>query len=194
MKYFITAVIVLTATVYSNMAFAWEANKPYIEASVGQFNYDGVTSAYIGGIFYEVDDDTIALDANVGFPFNDNVAIEGGFSYLTEADWSASAGGATINGTVDGYALTAATVLRLPISNNFGFFGKLGAYMWEVEATVNVLGTEISADEDGTDVLAGVGADFRINESISFVAGYDHYNDAGSFVHVGVRFTPQTMR
>ena len=189
MKYLVTAVIMLTAIAYSNMAFAWEANKPYIKASVGQFNYEGATSGYVYGFFVEVDDDTIGLDAGVGFPFNDNVAIEGGFSYLTEADWSASDRFTTITtGTVNGYALTAATVFRLPLGNDFGLLAKLGAYMWEVEATVT--GTQFSLEDDGTDVLAGVGADFSINESVSFVAGYDHYNDAGNFVHIGVRFTP----
>ena len=196
MKYLVNAVIVLTFAVYSNMAFDWEANKPYTKASVGQFNYDGATSGYVntgsGIVFVEVDDDTIGIDGMVGYPFNDNVAIEGGFSYLTEADWSASAGGRTVNGTIDGYALTAATVFRLPISNEFGILGKLGAYMWEVEATVT--GAGFSVEDDDTDLLVGVGADFRINKSVSLVAGYDHYNDAGKVVHIGLRFTPQVMR
>lgn len=92
MKYLVTAVIVLTAAVYSNMAFALDTKKPYIKASVGQFKFDDAFSqSYVDGngnlVFVEVDDDTIALDANVGFPFNDNVAIEGGFFYLTETDW-----------------------------------------------------------------------------------------------------------
>ena len=92
MKYLVVAVIMSTVTVYSNVAFAWEANKPYVRASAGQFNYDGPTSGYVNGIFVEVDDDTIGLDGMVGFPFSDNVAIEGGFSYLTEADWNATDG------------------------------------------------------------------------------------------------------
>ena len=191
MKYLVTAIIMLIATVYSNTAFAWNTGKPYIRASVGQFNFDGVTSAYINGIFFEFDDDTIGIDANIGFPFNENMAIEGGFSYLTEADWSASARGTTINGTIDAYAFNVATVLRFPISNDFGILGKIGAYMMEAEATIKTpTGVEISEEEDNTDFLAGVGADFRINKFVSFVAGYDHYNDTGSFVHIGVRYTP----
>ena len=188
MKYLVATVIVLTATVYSNMAFAWDVNKPYVRAAVGQFNYDGPTSGNVNGIFVEVDDDTIGLDGMVGFPFSDNVAIEGGFSYLTEADWSATDGRTSVSGTVDAYAWTVATVLRLPISNNFGILGKIGAYRWEVELTAT--GTGVSIEDDDTDVLYGVGADFKINQFVSFVAGYDKYNDAGKVVHIGVRYTP----
>lgn len=194
MKYLVTAVIMLTVAVYSNTAFAWDANQPYIKVSVGQFNY--ATSAYFDVIPLEVDvdDDTIALDANVGFPFTDTLAIEGGFSFLTEANWSQSAEfmtnqglvRSTINGTVDAYALTLAIVSRLSISNNFGFLGKVGAYHWEAELTETYLG--FSIEDDDTDVLSGIGVDFRINKTTSFVAGWDVYHEAGNFVHFGLRF------
>lgn len=186
MKYLLTAVIMLTAAVYSSTAFAWDENKPYIKASVGQFKYAGATSGYVGPLFVVVDDDTIGLDANVGFPFTDTLAIEGGFSFLTEANWSVSVGNITVNGTADAYALTLAIVSRIPIGNNFGFLGKVGAYHWEVELTEAITG--LSAEVDDTDILSGIGVDYRINESTSFVIGWDAYHDAGNFAHIGLRF------
>ena len=188
MKYLITTVIALTVAVYSNMAFAWDAGRPYLKSSVGQFTYDGATSGYINGVFVEIDDDTIGLDASAGYPFSDYVAIEGGVFYLTEADWRASVGSLSIDGTVDGYGGNASTVLRLPLGDSFGILGKLGVYFWEVEATVT--GTNISAEDDGWDLLAGVGADFKINDSFAIVLGYDHYNDAGQTAYLGIRFNP----
>ena len=184
MKYLITTVIMLTAAVYSNTAFAWEANKPYIKSSVGQFNY--VISWNVthqdGDVFVEVEDDTISFDINAGFPFTDKLAIEGGFSFLTEADWRDG----TPNGNVDAYALTLALVSRIPISNNFSFLGKVGTYHWEVELTEATRG--LSAEFDDTDILSGIGVDFRINETTFFVIGYDSYHDAGNFAHIGLRF------
>lgn len=184
MKYLVTAVVVLTAAVYSNMAFAWETNKPYIKASVGQFNY--LISWRVdnnGPDLIEVEDDTISFDINIGFPFTDKLAIEGGFSFITEANWNSRR---NMNGNVDAYALTLAMVSRLPISNNFGFLGKIGYYSWEVELTETGMGRFI--DYDDSDILAGLGVDFRINKTTSFVAGWDAYHDAGKFAHIGIRF------
>ena len=192
MKYLVTTVIMLTVAVYSNTAFAWEANKPYIKTSVGQFKFSGATSLSLHDpsgnlIFIEFDDDTIGFDTNVGFPFSNNLAIEGGFSYLTESDWKVRGVVGTISGTTDGYALTVAIVSRIPISNNFGLLGKFGVYHWEVELT-ETTGTGFSEENDDTEVLTGFGLDFRINKTTSFVAGYDVYDEALNFAHIGLRF------
>ena len=203
MKYLVIAIIALTVAANSSMAFALDTKKPYIKASVGKFNYDDAFSGSYADtngnlVFVEVDDDTIALDANVGFPFNDNVAIEGGVFYLTESDWSESIEGQTVNGPVriirgngnlDGYALTVAMVSRFPVSNNFAVLGKFGVYRLELTYT-NWWGPGLSTEIDDTDVLVGFGADFRINRLASFVIGYDVYSDVGNFAHIGVRFNP----
>ena len=92
--------------------------------------------------------------------------------------------GNSVSGKFDAYGLAAATVLRLPIGDSFGVFGKLGAYRWEVEVST----AGITVEDDGVDVLAGAGVDFRLNDSTALVAGYDHYNDVGQTAYVGVRF------
>ena len=175
---------VLAAAVYSSAAFAWDANQLYFKGSVGQMNYDGNTSGQIGSVLYEIDDRSIGFDVGAGYSFGENVAIEGSFFYLTEGDWRVSDRRSSVSGTFDAYGLAAATVLRLPIGDSFGLFGKLGAYRWEVE--VNTVG--FSVENDGVDVLAGIGADFQLNDSVALVVGYDHYNDAGQTAYVGVRF------
>ena len=180
----IATFVMLAAVVYSSEAFAWNANQLYFKGSVGQMSYDGSTNGQIGSIRYEIDDKSIGFDVGAGYSFGENVAIEGSFFYLSEGDWRVSDSSTSVSGTFDAYGLAAATVLRLPIGDSFGLFGKLGAYRWEVE--VSTLG--ISVENDGVDVLAGAGVDFRLNDSTALVAGYDHYNDVGQTAYVGVRF------
>ena len=181
----IATFVMLAAVVYSSEAFAWNANQLYFKGSVGQMSYDGSTSGQIDSYRYEIDDKSIGFDAGAGYSFSDNVAIEGSFFYLTEGDWTVSnAAGDSVSGKFDAYGLAATTVLRLPIGDSFGVFGKLGAYRWEVEVST----AGITVEDDGVDVLAGAGVDFRLNDSTALVAGYDHYNDVGQTAYVGVRF------
>ena len=181
----IATFVMLAAVVYSSAALAWNADQLYFKGSVGQTNYDGGTSGQIGSYRYKFDDKSIGFDAGVGYSFSDNVAIEGSFFYLTEGDWTVSdMSGGSVSGKFDAYGLAAATVLRLPIGDSFGVFGKLGAYRWEVEVST----AGLTVEDDGVDVLAGAGVDFRLNDSTALVAGYDHYNDAGQNVYIGFRF------
>lgn len=204
MKYLVIAIIALTVAANSSMAFALDTKKPYIKTSVGRFKFDDTFNGSYADtngnlVFVEVDDETIALDTNVGFPFNDNVAIEGGFFYLTETDWERGVEGQTMSGSsvrtihdtgnLDGYALTVAMVSRFPVSSNFDVLGKFGVYRLELTYT-NWWGPGLSTEIDDTDVLVGFGLDFRVNRLAFFVIGYDVYSDVGNFAHIGVRFNP----
>lgn len=184
----IATFVILAAVVYSSAAFAWDANQLYFKGSVGQANYDGSASGQVGSIRYEIDDKSISFDVGAGYSFNDNVAIEGSFFYVSEGDWSISGRRFHDTGTFESYGIAAATVLRLPVNNSFGLLGKLGVYRAELDVTDDATGFSSEADE--SDILAGVGADFRLNDSVALVVGYDYYNDSGQNVYVGVRFSP----
>ena len=193
MKYLATAVIVLTAIVYSNMAFAWDTGRPYIKTSIGKINYDGSTSGQISSsrlleINYEIDDESFDLDIGMGFPINDYLTVELGFFYLTESDWSLEVNRQVYSGKFKAYGVTPTTSFRLPINNKIGILGKIGYYLWEIEVTENR--SELSVEDTGYDLLAGVGVDFRVHDSVAFVLGYDYYSDAGRNTYIGMRISP----
>ncbi|UCH38768.1 MAG: outer membrane beta-barrel protein, partial [Gammaproteobacteria bacterium] len=53
-------------------------------------------------------------------------------------------------------------------------FGRLGLYLWDAE--FEMLG-EDAGDDDDTSLSFGIGANFRITESISGRIGYTRYDD-----------------
>ncbi len=132
-----------------------------------------------------------------GYKITDMFAVEGGYYSLgtmeeslkgsyTKTDEDGNTYTITdpsAEGEATGFGISA--VASLPVADNFELFGKAGAMMWKSEATVTatitdtttgrtVKGTDI-AEKDGTSLLLGVGASYKVSDNWGVRGEYEHF-------------------
>ena len=83
---------------------------------------------------------------------------------------SGSIDGSSVSAEVDGWAL--AGKFMLPLNEQFGVFGKLGMIMWDVEGG----GAASGIDDDGTDLLYGIGAQYMFTDQFGIVGEWEWYD------------------
>lgn len=127
-----------------------------------------------------------------GYKVTDMFAVEGGYYNLGTMEESVTTsytkGQYTISnpsaeGEASGFGISA--VASVPVVDNFEVFGKAGAMMWKSEAVVKATvtdtttgqsgsGTDI-AEKDGTSLLLGVGANYKVNDNWGIRGEYEHF-------------------
>ena len=127
-----------------------------------------------------------------GYKLTDMFAVEGGYYSLGTMEetltGSYTKGQYTITnpsaeGEASGFGISA--VASVPVVDNFEVFGKAGAMMWKSEATVTAQitdtvsgqsgkGTDI-AEKDGTSLLLGVGANYKVSDNWGIRGEYEHF-------------------
>jgi OOP family OmpA-OmpF porin len=101
-----------------------------------------------------IDDSDTGFKIFGGYDFNQNIAVE--VSYLDLGEASASDAGDSLSVGVT--ALTAAAVGRLPLSDMFALYGKLGYASYDVKVHVNIAGFGSGSGSDSnSDLFYGVG-------------------------------------
>ncbi len=180
----------------------------YMGISLGQ----SMTSANDGDISRELanrghsaqaslDDTDIGWKIFGGYRFNRWFGVEGAIVDLGKFD-------STINATVanpiqllndiaevhpySAQGISAAAVGTLPIGARFSLFGKAGLFVWqgEVKANAGNFGS-VSKDENGVDLMFGLGAGFKITNTIHIRAEWERYflkRDDADLISVGVSF------
>lgn len=163
----------MVASAFS-LAFAGTAHaqSPYASVSVGQADYD------LPGF-----DKGTSFKLTGGFQVNENFALEGSYINFGEADddiapvW-----------TVEATGLNFAAVGILPITEQFGVFGKVGMLFWDAEISEAGFGT--FGKDDGSDLGLGFGASFNATEKVSVIAEYEMFEVADEDLNnlsIGVR-------
>ena len=77
------------------------------------------------------------------------------------------------------------------ISEKSNFFVKAGFHNWETDLKISVGTASASFTTDGSDTMYGLGAEYKLNEQFSLIAGYDNYkldSENVSFLNVGAKF------
>lgn len=137
-------------------------NDFYAGASVGQATIDacnGVTSC---------DDEDTSWKIFGGWQLNRNIAIEAAWVDLGEI--SGTIGGSAVSAEADGWTLAGKGML--PLNEKFDVFGKLGMIMWDVEGG----GAASGVDDDGTDLIYGIGAQYMFTDQIGIVGEWEWYD------------------
>jgi OOP family OmpA-OmpF porin len=135
------------------------------------------------------DDSTTTMSLFIGMDLNETFAVEGLYANHGESKINIPALSytATIKGTTMGLAVKAGT----NFSDDIRGFVKLGYHSWKSESNENdngVLGTE---KDDGTDLLYGIGIEYKLSETAAVVAGYDRftYNDSNiTDMSIGIKY------
>lgn len=108
-----------------------------------------------------------------GYEFNENIAIEGAYTSLGEAEVVALSGPGRAK--IDGSAFSLAIVGNIQMSNNWGLYGKFGMSRWDAEASLtDGFGDSYAADDDGTDPVYGLGVKW-VDGKYSIRFEYERY-------------------
>ncbi|MFM7895996.1 MAG: outer membrane beta-barrel protein [Flavobacterium sp.] len=60
-----------------------------------------------------------------------------------------------------------------PITDEFDVFGKIGYHFWDVE--LNESGFGLLAEEDGSDIMYALGANYKVTSNFSVGVSYSNY-------------------
>jgi hypothetical protein len=156
------ALVLLTLSMGS--AWADEDRGPYLGAGVGSYTLEVDD---LGG--FRFDDDDTAMKVFGGWRFNPYLALE--LAYLDLGSPSQDFGGVTVETEFTGFAPYVVGTLPLGI---FELFGKIGYYIYDVEATVSAAGFgSESIKESDEDLVYGVGIGVVLFERLNARLEYE---------------------
>ncbi|MBF7052551.1 porin family protein [Halomonas sp. KAO] len=172
--------LVIAAIALSPLALAEGAEHRglYLGAGAGfgslENDRDEVADFVEGGVEdFDIDDDDNVTKFFVGYDLNRYLAVEGFYSDLGEVRLK---GNDAVNAELESQAYGASLVGKLPLTDWFTLFGKAGLAHWETQTNGNLgnFQQELS-DQDGTDPVYGVGAQFQLDPML-LRAEYERYD------------------
>jgi OOP family OmpA-OmpF porin len=154
---------------------------------------------------YELNNDTTSNDRKStewggkiygGYQFNQNWAIEGGYTDFGKNDYAYTVNGANGRVESDAKSFYLAGKYTYPVVNNVNVFGKLGIAHNKNDVTATGLAAAYNGDSSKNTVYASLGAEYAINQNVSLSLEYEHYgkndNDLGrrkGAVTLGARYS-----
>lgn len=129
----------------------------------------------ISGPGISCDDQDTAFKILGGYRVNPNFAVEVGYTNLGEVSASFTGLG-TISIESSGFEVLAVGIA--PVAPNWSLFGKLGFFIWDVDAKD---GTGLVGDmsESGSDLTYGFGVSYDFSKSNALRLEYQVYTDIG---------------
>ena len=129
-----------------------------------------------------------ADDADVGFhlmgglEFNENLAVEVGYTDFGEATadgtsdgtgffWAA--GPVSAKSSATGWDLGA--LGRIPVGQSTLLYARLGVLLWDYDASLGDSTGTLSGGDDGNDTFFGIGAEFRTSETLALRFDFIQY-------------------
>ena len=175
----------------------------YIGVSTGQVSFDtGIT---------EVSGSTLDEESNtnsffIGKKINKNISLEGFYTDLGKVTLTANSGDTfnsnygtiTFGGGSSSTLETSSNTFGLAVKYEFvndekaSLFFKAGFHNYETELKA-LRGTITlgSIKYDGIDTIIGLGSEYKINEKITLIVGYDAYQLGSSnvsYLHIGSKY------
>jgi OOP family OmpA-OmpF porin len=135
-------------------------NGLYVGGSLGMTDANGFCAGATGAC----DDSDTGWKIFGGYEFNENLAVEGGYTSLGDM----SNMGAGSRSDISGFNVAA--VGKLPINEQIGVFGKAGLFRWSADNTTD-------GDRSGTDLMYGVGAEYKMTDNISVRGEWEKFLD-----------------
>ncbi|MDP1683438.1 MAG: outer membrane beta-barrel protein [Burkholderiales bacterium] len=184
----------------SQQAFAADSGF-YADIGVGYAKADlGSTAGFT------VDDTDTSYSLGLGYNFNKNISVEGGYLKLGKASLSSSG---SVSGTYYGSPFTATgtlgasaevdgfylgPVFRYPVTEKIEILGRVGAYIWEADLKASASGSLVyagttyagnvsaSKTEKGTDAYYGLGLNYKLNDRIGVGMDWTRFDIDGTDV------------
>lgn len=170
-----------------------KAEAMYVIAGVGQSEY---TDAHADGISYP-DLNATAGQIGVGYMLDKTWGAELGYIHFgSDSSSSPSAGTGTLS--VKNQTIYLAGIGKLPLSDSFSIFGKLGIAVNNSKGNASGVITSgsynISEDKTKTTALIGVGAGYQFTKELEGYVDYSYFGKVSdtniklSLISVGVRY------
>jgi len=165
----------------------------YVGASAGQSRADvdkGEIDAAFGslglGSRTSTDETDFGWKVYGGYQFNQNFAVEGGYTHLGKANSHSvitSGGSGTADGEWKSYSIDLSALVMLPIGNQFALFGRGGIGFWDVKFNLNANGSGGSAStsesENGVSPLLGLGGMINLSSNWTARAEFERHFSVG---------------
>lgn len=153
------------------------AQGPYVLFDLGQSTWDIDESAierpFDGALVGTADDTDTTFGFGAGYAFSEHVAAEVEYRDLGTATYDGTLFGGSCAGALDAdveaTAIDASLIGRMPVGNKWALTGRVGASRWDAEIGVDTACGSASVDDDGTDAVYGVGAEFDMTERARLV-------------------------
>ena len=178
---YISVAAILSISMASALANDW-----YVVGSVGQSKAKDYKSSFDsglpgGGLTSNMDDKDTGYKVQLGYKFNPNWAIEGGYVDLGKFNYNATYTGGNASGQVkvDGWNLVG--VGTVPINDQFSLFGKLGFIDAKVEGSLysTTPGNSGSASKTKGRANWGVGANYNVTKAWGLRAEWERFSKLG---------------
>lgn len=152
--------------------------KLYVGASAGSAKQgDTCNDPFFSG---ECDNQDFAWKAFGGARFNPMLGVEIGYYDLGDSDMNGTTGGSTAKLSNSTTGSVVSGVGYVPLSPQLEAFGKAGAMAWESN-TRKISGSKTTqADNSGTSILLGGGAQFQLNSNLHLRGEWEHILNIGS--------------
>lgn len=114
-----------------------------------------------------------------GYKLSRHLAVEGAYVNFGEQQASATYDtlpGVRVDATTELDAFQLALVASLPVTGRLALFAKLGGYFWRADSTASTTLASISEEDDGKDVMFGLGASLKLADEISLRIEWERYD------------------
>jgi OOP family OmpA-OmpF porin len=131
-----------------------------------------------------------AYKLNLGYQFNRNFGIEGGYVDLGRSKFSSTTtapGADTLSGEVKARGWTLEGVGTLPLGNGFSVFGKAGVLRADLDFNAGSTGVVAVSNREKTTTsfTYGLGAGYDISKSLGLRAEWNRYSRLGESATTG---------
>ncbi len=184
--------LVLVLLFAAQSGFAAE-NGWYAGLGVGQSSIDTGIKATSGTA--SVDEEDLGYKVFAGYEFNKFIAVEGFYFDAGEATITANSGDVVADGntslvipvddfkaSIEGQSFGLIGVIGYPVHQYFYPYAKLGFHKWDTEIAVSAPGVVVSVEDDGTDMVFGVGFRMDVTDSVSVRGEFERYDYDGEDV------------
>jgi OOP family OmpA-OmpF porin len=155
------------------------------QPDIGQSTFDGrLGNAGATNVESSWQNSDWGWKAQLGYQFNRNFALEGGYVNLGDVSYNASytQGTATGDYRVDGWNVAGLGIL--PLDNNFSMFGKLG--VMDARVTTDLFGTGLGGVGNANDAVTtwrpeyGFGAMYNLTRNAGLRLEFEQINGVGN--------------
>lgn len=175
MKKLIVALIASVAAMSAAQAQT-TAPRAYVGAGVASADHDFKMSGATN-----VDTEGYKASGKIfgGYEFDQNWAVEAGYTDFRKADVNYSIGGVNNRGKTDGHAYYLAAKATLPVNEQFSVYGKLGAARTKSE--LELINASQNMSRSKTEAYGALGAEYKLNQNVSLIGEYERYGKSKDF-------------
>jgi OOP family OmpA-OmpF porin len=155
-------------------------------ADVDQGEIDSAFGSLGLGSRTSTDETDFGFKVYGGYQFNQNFAVEGGYTHLGKAKSHSvitSGGSGTADGEWKSYSIDVSALGILPLGNQFSLFGRAGVSLWDVQFDLTANGSGGSAStsesENGVSPLLGIGGMINLSSNWSARAEFERHFSVG---------------